>query len=115
MKTLFFAALALQVVSFSKNVEETARSDDFLSLSSRNGLSRRKTCIFFAHAEAMSSEEWHHAYDVMPCDYRGSVTIDGKQYRFEINGGSFGVLLGTSPSGASYYGCKKRCAKLFPF
>jgi hypothetical protein len=77
MKTLIFAALALQVVSFSKNVEETARSDDFLS--------------------------------------RTAVTVDGKQYRFEINGGSFGVLLGTSPSGASYYGCKKRCAKLFPF
>jgi len=51
----------------------------------------------------------------MPCAYRGSVIVDGKQYRFEINGGSFGVLLGTSPRGASYYGCKKRCAKLFPF
>jgi hypothetical protein len=116
MKTLLFAALALQVVSFSKNVEETARSDDFLSRTCAQWtLTQEDVQYFFAHAEAMSSEEWHHAYAVMPCEYRGSATVDGKQYRFEINGGSFGVLLGTSPSGASYYGCKKRCAKLFPF
>jgi hypothetical protein len=51
----------------------------------------------------------------MPCEYHGSLAVDGKRYQYEINGGSFGVLIGTSAEGATYYGCKDRCARLFPF
>jgi hypothetical protein len=80
MKPLVLAALAVHVIGFSKNVDEAARSGDFLS----------RACA-----------QW-------------TLTADDVQY-FEINGGSFGVVLGTSPDGASYYGCKDRCAKLFPF
>ena len=116
MKTLVLAALAVQVIGLSKNVDEAARSGDFLSRACAQWtLTADDVQYFFAHADAMSSEEWHHTYDVMPCEYRGSISIGGKDYRFEINGGSFGVVLGTSPDGASYYGCKDRCAKLFPF
>ena len=60
-------------------------------------------------------EEWHSAYDVMPCEYMGTVLVDGQERRFSVNGGSFGIVRGTSANDTSYYGCKDPCARLFPF
>lgn len=117
MKTAIFAALTItQVLGLSKTVDATAHREAFISRACADWkLTPDDVRLFFAHADAITAEEWHHAFDVMPCRYEGTIVLDGKQRRFEINGGSFGILAGTSASGASYYGCKDRCARLFPF
>ena len=116
MKSLVIAAAVLEISGLSKTLAPQATPYDFISRACAQWtLTTQDVQYFFAHADRISPEEWHHAYDVIPCEYHGSISIDGKRYRFEINGGSFGVLLGTSPQGASYYGCKDRCARLFPF
>jgi len=116
MQSIVIAAAVLEIMGLGKTLAPQATPDDFIARACADWiLTTRDVQYFFAHAERISSEEWHHAYDVVPCEYRGSVAIDGSSYRFEINGGSFGMLIGTSPDGASYYGCKDRCAQLFPF
>lgn len=114
MNTLFFAALA--VLSLAKAVDERAPRDEFLARACADWqLTAGDVEYFFAHATAASAEETHLTYDVLPCKYQGIFSRDGRQYRFEINAGSFGVVVGTSAAGTSYYGCKDRCARLFPF
>jgi len=116
MKSLLIAAAALEISGLSKTLAPQATPYDFISRACAQWtLTTRDVQYFFAHADRISPEEWHYAYDVIACEYHGSISLDGNRYRFEINGGSFGVLLGTSPEGASYYGCKDRCARLFPF
>jgi hypothetical protein len=116
MKSLVIGIAVMDVMGLGKTMAPAPTSYDFISRTCAQWtLSTQDVQSFFAHADKISSEEWHRAYDVTPCRYEGTVAIDGKRYRFEINGGSWGVLIGTSPEGASYYGCKDRCAKLFPF
>jgi hypothetical protein len=118
MKTLVFAALGViaQISGLSKTVDPAVRRDAFVARACADWtLTPDDVQFFFAHADAIAGEEWHHAYDVMPCRYEGTIVLDGEERRFEINAGSFAILSGTSPSHDSYYGCKDRCARLFPF
>jgi hypothetical protein len=114
MQTALFAALA--VLDLAKAIGGNAPHDDFLSRACADWkLTQDDVQYFFAHATDASPEEIPLAYDALPCKYAGSLELDGHLYRFEINAGSFGVLIGTSAADTSYYGCKDRCARLFPF
>jgi hypothetical protein len=116
MESLVIAAAVLEIMGLSKTLAPQATPYDFISRACAQWtLTTQDVQDFFAHADRIGAAEWHHAYDVIPCQYQGTISVDGKPYRFEINGGSWGVLIGTSPEGASYYGCKDRCARLFPF
>jgi hypothetical protein len=116
MPSIVIAAAVLEILGLSKTLQPAAPPHTFIARACAQWtLTTQDVQYFFAHAERIGPEEWHYAYDVMPCQYEGAISVDGRRYRFEINGGSFGVLLGTSSDGASYYGCKDRCAKLFPF
>jgi hypothetical protein len=116
MKSLVFAAALLEVMGLSKTMPPQARRDDFISRACADWtLTTADVQYFFAHADRIGPAEWHYTYDAMPCEYHGSLAVDGQRYQYEINGGSFGVLIGTSAAGATYYGCKDRCARLFPF
>ena len=68
---------------------------------------------FFAHADAILPEELHSTYAVVPCQYSGSISIDGTVYEFSINAGAFGVIRGTPPDRVALFGCKAACKELF--
>jgi hypothetical protein len=68
---------------------------------------------FFAHASAILPEELHSAFAVVPCQYSGSISINGELYNFSINAGSFGVIRGTPPDRVALFGCKAACKELF--
>lgn len=68
---------------------------------------------FFAHATAILPEELHTTYNVVPCQYSGSLTINGTVYEFSINAGAFGVIRGTPPTRVALFGCKAECNGLF--
>lgn len=68
---------------------------------------------FFAHSSAILPEELHSTYAVVPCQYSGSISINGTVYQFSINAGSFGVIRGTPPERVALFGCKTACKELF--
>jgi hypothetical protein len=68
---------------------------------------------FFAHATAILPEELHTTYNVVPCQYSGSLTINGAVYEFSINAGAFGVIRGTPAKRVALFGCKAECNGLF--
>lgn len=68
---------------------------------------------FFARADAILPEELHATYAVVPCQYSGSISINGTVYQFSINAGSFGVIRGTPPERVALFGCKAACKELF--
>jgi hypothetical protein len=68
---------------------------------------------FFAHASAILPEELHSTYAVVPCQYSGSISINGSLYQFSINAGAFGVIRGTPPDRVALFGCKTACKELF--
>lgn len=68
---------------------------------------------FFAHATAILPEELHTTYNVVPCQYSGSLSISGTVYEFSINAGAFGVIRGTPPQRVALFGCKAECNGLF--
>jgi len=68
---------------------------------------------FFAHASAILPEELHSTFAVVPCQYSGSISINGAVYQFSINAGSFGVIRGKPPDRVALFGCKAACKELF--
>ena len=68
---------------------------------------------FFAHATAILPEDLHATYNVVPCQYSGSLSIKGTVYEFSINAGAFGVIRGTPPERVALFGCKAECNGLF--
>ena len=68
---------------------------------------------FFAHATAILPEELHSTYAVVPCQYSGSISINGELFNFSINAGAFGVIRGTPPDRVALFGCKAACKELF--
>jgi hypothetical protein len=68
---------------------------------------------FFAHATAILPEELHATYNVVPCQYSGSLSINGTVYEFSINAGAFGVIRGKPPTRVALFGCKAECNGLF--
>jgi len=116
MESLVIAAAVLQIMGLSKTLAPAPTPDDFIARACVQWtLTTQDVQEFFAHADRIGAAERHYAYDALACQYQGTISLDGKRYRFQINGGSWGVLIGTSPESASYYGCKDRCARLFPF
>ena len=76
-------------------------------------LTSDQVLTFFAHATAILPEELHTTYNVVPCQYSGSITINGTVYEFSINAGAFGVIRGTPPDRVALFGCKAACKELF--
>ena len=76
-------------------------------------LTSDQVLTFFAHATAILPEELHTTYNVVPCQYSGSITINGTVYEFSINAGAFGVIRGTPPQRVALFGCKAECNGLF--
>ena len=76
-------------------------------------LTEAQVLIFFSRAEGIGSDEMRSDYAVLPCQYSGSLTIDGVSYQFSINIGRFGFIRGASPDDVALFGCKDVCRNLF--
>lgn len=71
---------------------------------------------FFAKATAITGEEFHAFYDVMPCKYTGKMELGGETYDFVINGGAYGDIRTTSaPVIVRKFGCLHGCEHIVPF
>ena len=63
-------------------------------------------------SKPISGEEWHHLYDVWPCYHVGEVNINGKEFSYSVNGGSY-IFISSSDT-TFLYGCTdKRYEKYF--
>ncbi len=76
-------------------------------------LTEAQVLSFFAHASAIIPSELSTTFAVVPCQYSGSISINGELYDFSINAGSFGVIRGTPPDRVAIFGCKAACKELF--
>ncbi len=76
-------------------------------------LTEAQTLSFLARATAISPEELHSSYAVVPCQYSGEISINGKVYQFSLNAGSFAVIRGATPERVALFGCKDVCKDLF--
>lgn len=76
-------------------------------------LTEAQMLSFLSRASAISPEELHSSYAVVPCQYSGEISIDGKVYQFSLNAGSFAVIRGSTPERVALFGCKDACKNLF--
>ena len=44
-------------------------------------------------AEVISGEDWHHRFDVLPCEARGKIVQEGRNYDFEMNAGAWFTVI----------------------
>jgi hypothetical protein len=103
------------IVGLTRHLGPPPIQDGFFARACNNWtLAEADVLYFFAHADALSPEELHTSYDVLPCKYSGSISIDNKLYEFSINVGYFATVRSTASAGSSLYGCKEACKKLFP-
>ena len=76
-------------------------------------LTEAQTLSFLSRASAISPEELHSTYAVVPCQYSGEISIDGKVYQFSLNAGSFAVIRGATGERVALFGCRDVCKDLF--
>ncbi|HKU17258.1 MAG TPA: hypothetical protein VJQ52_22890 [Steroidobacteraceae bacterium] len=76
-------------------------------------LTEAQVLAFFARATAISPEELHTSFPVVPCQFSGAITIDGAPYTFSINAGHFGFIRGKPGEPVALFGCDAACKDLF--
>lgn len=76
-------------------------------------LTEAQTLSFLARATAISPEELHSSYAVVPCQFSGEISINGEVYRLSVNAGSFAVIRGAKPERVALFGCKQACRDVF--
>jgi hypothetical protein len=105
---------AVKVVSLERHLGPPKVPDGpFARACESWNLTRAQVLNFFANASAILPEDLHSSYAVVPCQYSGSISINGTLYTFSINAGSFGVIRGTPPDRVALFGCKAACKELF--
>ena len=76
-------------------------------------LTEAQVLTFFARATAISPEELHTSFPVVPCQFSGSISIGGAPYTFSINAGHFGFIRGKANQPVALFGCDEACKELF--
>lgn len=76
-------------------------------------LTEAQTLSFLKRATAISPEELHSTYAVVPCQFSGEISIDGEVYRLSVNAGSFAVIRASKPERVALFGCKQACRDVF--
>lgn len=105
---------AVKVVSLERHLGPPKVPDGAFARACENwNLTDAQVLNFFAHATAILPEELHTTYAVVPCQYSGSISINGELFNFSINAGAFGVIRGTPPDRVALFGCKAACKELF--
>ena len=76
-------------------------------------LTEAQTLSFLKRATAISPEELHSTYAVVPCQFSGEISIDGEVYKLSVNAGSFAVIRASKPERVALFGCKQVCRDVF--
>lgn len=76
-------------------------------------LTEAQTLSFLARATAISPEELHSTYAVVPCQFSGEISINGEVYKLSVNAGSFAVIRGAKPERVALFGCRQTCRDVF--
>lgn len=64
-------------------------------------------------SEKMTGTDMEYLYNTLPCEYEGELIIDGKEYYYSINAGSY-IILVDDKDNSTYLGCSnKKCEKFF--
>lgn len=113
LKAAFDAGKA-KVVSFERHLGPPKIPDGSFARACLNwNLTEAQVLTFFSRATAMSPDEMRSTYSVLPCQYSGSMSINGTPYQFSINIGRFGFIRGASPESTALFGCRDGCKDLF--
>ena len=111
------AALAkgtVKVISFERHLGPPEVPDGAFARACRNwNLTQEQVLSFYKEATAISPDDLRSSYSVLPCQYAGSLSIDGVSYQFAINIGRFGFIRGATPDKVSLFGCEDACKNLF--
>jgi hypothetical protein len=111
------AALAkgtVKVISFERHLGPPEVPDGAFARACRNwNLTKEQVLSFYKEATAISPDDLRSSYSVLPCQYAGSLSIDGVSYQFAINIGRFGFIRGATPDKVSLFGCEDACKNLF--
>jgi hypothetical protein len=109
-----FAAGKVKVVSAERHLGPPKVPDGPFARACLNwNLTEAQVRTFFSRAEAIGSDDMRSNYAVLPCQYSGSLTVDGVSYQFSINIGRFGFIRGATPDDVALFGCKDVCRDLF--
>jgi hypothetical protein len=76
-------------------------------------LTEAQTLSFLKRATAITPEELHSTYAVVPCQFSGEISINGEVYRLSVNAGSFAVIRASQPERVALFGCKQACRDVF--
>ncbi|HEY7641382.1 MAG TPA: hypothetical protein VH814_16765 [Steroidobacteraceae bacterium] len=105
---------AVKVISLERHLGPPKVPDGPFARACENwNLTGAQVLNFFAHSTAILPEELHTTYAVVPCQYSGTISINGETYNFSINAGSFGVIHGTPADRVALFGCRAECKELF--
>lgn len=103
-----------KVVSLERHLGPPKIPDGSFARACQNWkLTEAQALSFFTRATAISPDEMRSTYSVLPCQYSGSISIDGTSYQFSINVGRFGFIRGASPESTALFGCRDVCKDLF--
>jgi hypothetical protein len=103
-----------KVVSLERHLGPPKIPDGSFARACQNWkLTEAQALSFFTRATAISPDEMRSTYSVLPCQYSGSISIDGTPYQFSINVGRFGFIRGASPESTALFGCRDVCKDLF--
>lgn len=103
-----------KVVSLERHLGPPKIPDGSFTRACQNWqLTEAQALSFFSRATAISPDEMRSTYAVLPCQYSGSISINGTPYQFSINVGRFGFIRGASPESTALFGCRDVCKDLF--
>lgn len=101
-----------QILSVVKVTDTTSQfSSKYKEHCVRWKLSNEEIVRIFKKSIKISGEDFHHFYSVLPCSYEGKILINGQNFHFQLNAGSFIAI--TSQGNTSYLGYIKNDASKY--
>jgi hypothetical protein len=88
------ASTKLEVIKAEKEIEYTSRwYSEYGDKCGEWNLNTADIEFILRQSEEIEADEWHYNFDILPCYYRGEVSINGKQVLFQVNSGASATLV----------------------
>jgi len=87
-KVHFQPEAPFRVLSITRNLNAHSSSNDTLECVGWT-LTQEQCSKVLAGSSPISGPEWHHSFDVLPCQVEGELSQGGSLFRFSINAGSW--------------------------
>ena len=100
--SFFDAKQDFEIISFEQSIDESAAaglSEELKATVCEGWSFTSEECkTTLSEARVVSSEEWHHSYDHLPCIYSGKIKQQGNTYQYEFNSGDWFVVFNADSS-----------------